>query len=71
MIPRFHTWPAPSQVGLGHKPKARVATMAFVRPVPPKEKEIYELNSDEDFSSIITTKTSKVVVYFHFLILAM
>jgi hypothetical protein len=45
--------------------------MPLARPIPPKEKEIYELNSDGDFSSIRTTKTSKLNVYFHFLILAM
>ncbi len=45
--------------------------MPLARPVPPKEKEIYELNSDEDFSAIKIAKISKLVVYFHFLILAM
>ncbi len=45
--------------------------MALAKHVRPKEKEIYQLNSDEDFSSIRTAKTSKAVVYFHFLILAM
>jgi hypothetical protein len=42
----------------------------LARPIPPKEKEIYELNSDGDFSSIRTTKT-RLNVYFHFFILAM
>jgi hypothetical protein len=45
--------------------------MAIAKPLPPKDKEIYELNSDEIFSFIKTAKTSKVVVYFHFFILAM
>ncbi len=56
---------------LGREPKAKVAIMALAKHVRPKEKEIYQLNSDEDFSSIRTAKTSKAVVYFHFLILAM
>ncbi len=41
--------------------------MPPTRPIPPKEKEIYELSNDEDFSSIRIAKTSKLVVYFHFL----
>jgi hypothetical protein len=45
--------------------------MAIAKPLLPKEKDIYELNSDENFSFIKTAKTSKVVVYFHFFILAM
>ncbi len=45
--------------------------MSLARPVSPKEKEIYELNSDEDFSFIRTAKIGKLNVYFHFLILAM
>ncbi len=56
---------------LSHEPKAKAGTMAIAKPLPPKEKEIYELNSDENFSFIKTAKTSKVVVYFHFFILAM
>jgi hypothetical protein len=51
-----------------HHLRTRVG-MPLRRPVTPKEKEIYELNNDEDFSSIRITKISKLVVYFHFLIL--
>jgi hypothetical protein len=39
--------------------------MPLARPIHPKEKEIYELNSNEDFSSIKIAKTS------NFFILAM
>jgi hypothetical protein len=45
--------------------------MPPVRPIFFKEKEIYELRNDEDFSSIKTAKTSKLGVYFHFSILVM
>jgi hypothetical protein len=34
-------------------------------------KEIYELNNDEIFSSTRIAKTSKLIIYFHFLILVM
>jgi hypothetical protein len=35
------------------------------------KEEIYELSSDEDFSSIRIAKIGKLVVYFHFFILVM
>jgi hypothetical protein len=37
--------------------------MSLARPIPPKEKEIYELNSDENFSSIRTAKIGKLDVF--------
>jgi hypothetical protein len=37
-------------------------------PIPLKEKEIYELNIDEDFSSIKIAKIGRLAMYFHFLI---
>jgi hypothetical protein len=45
--------------------------MPLRRPVLFKEKEIYELKNDEDFSSIKIAKKSKLGVYFHFSILVM
>ncbi len=40
--------------------------MPLARPIFPKEKEIYQLNNDEDFSFVKIAKTSNLVVYFHF-----
>ncbi len=45
--------------------------MPHARPIPPKEKETYELSNDEDFSFVRTAKIGKLAVYFHFLILVM
>ncbi len=44
--------------------------MPLVRVVLPN-KEIYELNNNEIFSSTRIAKTSKLIIYFHFLILVM
>ncbi len=43
----------------------------FARSVLLKEKEIYELSNNEDFSFVKIAKIGKLVVYFHFLILVM
>jgi hypothetical protein len=45
--------------------------MPLARPVSLEDKEIYELSSDEFFSSIKIARTCKLAMYFHFLILLM
>jgi hypothetical protein len=43
--------------------------MLLASPIPLKDKEIYELNINEDFSTIKITKIGRLAMYFHFLIL--
>jgi len=41
--------------------------MPHARLIPLKEKEIYELNNDEDFSFVKIVKLGKLAMCFHFL----
>jgi hypothetical protein len=45
--------------------------MPLARPIPLIENEIYELNNNEDFLFVKTTKIGRLAMYFHFLILLM
>jgi hypothetical protein len=45
--------------------------MPHARPTPPKEKEVYELNSNGIFLKVRIKETCKLVLYFNILILPM
>jgi len=40
--------------------------MPLARLIPLKEKKIYDLNNNEDFSFVKTVKIGKLTMYFHF-----
>jgi hypothetical protein len=69
----------PNEDAVKHSPKRTTPPnnqkqpmgMPLTRPILPKEKEIYELSSNEDFSFVKIAKIGNLVVYFHFFILVM
>jgi hypothetical protein len=44
---------------------------SLARPIPPKEKEVYELSNDEFFSLVRIIRASKLAFYSNILILPM